>query len=86
MIVEDGAPEPEKPECCQCCQFETEALTHYTQRPPFAFSYWWCDLCAGSMASTMQRYPSYEHEARAVAGVVCYVGNTILAALKKGAP
>jgi hypothetical protein len=77
--------EREKPEECDCCGFETEDLTFYegldtkiagggrTVKDDF----WFCGLCASTPASTRYRYCD---EADALK-TMCYVGNTILAAL-----
>jgi hypothetical protein len=66
-------------ECC-CCGFETEALTDYGYRSDDPK--WCCDLCASTMASRAHEHPDQFRGQEHVLKAVCYVGNTILAAIK----
>lgn len=76
-------PATEKPEECECCQFETAALSEY--RPNVGSidegPRWICDLCAGTMTSTFDSYPSQHGPELHVMKTICYVGNVILKAL-----
>ena len=79
-----------KPEGCDCCGFETDALKLFsnlsttigggggTRKEDF----WYCDLCASTLASNFSRYPNQTPSGTAVMQTVCHVGNVILAAMK----
>lgn len=74
-----------KPDECHCCGFE---MTQLTQYPPTVSGKhqevrWLCDLCAGSLASNMDDYRHYDPDAVILAKVICYVGNEIIATIKR---
>lgn len=94
LVAATGGPAPEaqtqmaepseKPEECDCCDYETAALESY--RPNVGArsqrERWLCRLCAGTMTSTYDEYPEqHDHDALALMKTVCYVGNAILDAL-----
>ena len=74
----------DKPTCCDCCCFETGALTAYRHesRLKADAQKWLCDLCAETEAGRMLDYPSQFEGQAATIRTVCYVGNVILKALK----
>jgi hypothetical protein len=81
----------EKPDQCQCCGFSTSALTAYPDMTTTTLAgggstvrddFWYCELCASTMASTFSRYPGQAPSNTEVLKTVCYVGNTILATLE----
>lgn len=72
----------EKSEECDCCGYQTEALTMYVQGYNPVVESWLCDLCAGTPAGQTIPYPrQYEGEA-SMLRTICYVGNAIIAAIK----
>lgn len=77
---------PEKPEACDCCRFETTALTYY--RPIGVGSLdttgrWLCELCPSTYASQMDSYKHLKYlESNEVMKTICYVGNAILRELR----
>jgi len=77
----------EKPDECECCGFKTEAITAYRTNRNFPKGpcpdKWLCNLCASTMAGTAHEYPEQYFEGRAgeVLKTICFVGNTILAAI-----
>jgi hypothetical protein len=78
--------ENEKSEECDSCGFRTEALIAYPVRrnfPKESAPKWLCDLCASTMAGNAHEYPEQFREGRAgdVMKTICFVGNTILAAI-----
>ena len=80
-------PKPsEKPEECECCGFETTELKAY-DAPPLSDRSgekdWFCILCAGTMASNSVQYPRSYEETGVVMRTVCYVGNAIIAEIRK---
>lgn len=86
----------ENPGECECCGFPTQDLTLYenqlttiagggrgqTRRDDF----WYCELCASTMASTYHRYPDQTPSGSDVLRSVCRVGNIILATLRNAEP
>lgn len=85
MNTEDGS---ENPGECECCQFQTDKLTLYKNQDTCIAAgglnktrkddFWFCDLCAGSMASTHYRYLNEDYTTLAT---ICHVGNQIIAIL-----
>jgi hypothetical protein len=76
----------EKPEECDCCQYETDALESYRSHSQ-ADGRWLCALCAGTTTSTCDEYPeNHDPDKVEIIKTICYVGNAILDALKKGQP
>jgi hypothetical protein len=77
---------PEKPDACDCCRFETTALTFF--EPIGAGSLdttgrWLCELCPSTYASTMDQYKHLKYlESNEVMKTICYVGNAILKAIR----
>lgn len=86
-------PDREQPEECEGCSFATTALKWYDNT-----RYQWgvhagrgpkgkflCSLCASTMAGNAVEYPEQYHDGQdsAILFAICYVGNTILAALNK---
>ncbi len=71
-----------KPEICQSCAYETDRLKYY----PFALrqeeGMWLCELCASTHAGNACEYPNQYPERKTLA-TICYVGNVILAAIRK---
>jgi len=82
----------EKPEECDCCNFETKELKLFKDMDSMLAGggkvikadYWYCNLCSHSLASNAHRYPAHYAD-RSTMQTVCYVGNAILEALKKRA-
>lgn len=81
----------EKPNECQSCGFPTKKLQLFEQLDTTLGGgggrinhrdFWFCDLCSGTITSTAHRYPG-QYDGLSTMRVVCYVGNEILAALKK---
>ena len=74
--------EPENPGECGCCNFETNDLKFYDKRDhpgPKKESLWLCELCAGTMASTMREDPlRYVPGLVSIVRSICYVGNAII--------
>lgn len=77
----------EKPAECDCCQFKTEQLVAYgttrgSPKQPCPDK-WLCDLCASTMTGTAHEYPEQYAEGNAyeVMRTICFVGNTVLAAI-----
>lgn len=70
----------EQPAECDCCGFETEALTDYGWHG--SGSKWCCDLCASTMASRAHEHPEQFRGQEHVLKAICYVGNVLLAAIK----
>lgn len=75
----------EKPTVCDCCSFETTKLTAYDHEGALkrGAQKWLCDLCAETEAGRMLDYPSQFEGQAATIRTVCYVGNVILATLKR---
>ena len=77
----------EKPEECQACYFETEALTEYRADDAIGQfegrKKWLCDLCASTETGRILDYPRQFEGQAAAMRTTCYVGNLILEALKK---
>lgn len=75
----------EKPEECELCQFRTEELTWSAGSdygtPAMQQGHWLCSLCYGSLAGNALRYP--QQYDRATLGVICYVGNAIIEAIRE---
>lgn len=72
----------EKPAECMACQFETTNLTRYEMGYPIR-AWWLCNLCAYTPAANAAIYPSqYEGQVETMK-TINYVGNCILAALKR---
>lgn len=71
----------EKPEECDCCQYETPNLKSY--RPNVGSwnmsERWLCALCAGTMVSTWDGYrQQHDYGILQAMKTICYVGNAIL--------
>lgn len=83
---------PEKPEECQSCGYVTTALKLFEKLDTTIAGggkirqddFWFCDLCSWTPASTYSRRPDTEPSNSDVVRTICYVGNALLAALKKG--
>lgn len=76
----------EKSDQCDSCQFETTALHRYVGARGFAEKQdaaWLCTLCWSTMTGTAHAYPEQYRESGVVLKTICYVGNTILAAIKE---
>lgn len=79
----------EKSEACHCCGFETDELTLYADSlttlggggSTVRADFWFCRLCASTMASTFHRYPSHVPSNTEVLKAVCLIGNKVLAAI-----
>lgn len=78
-------PVPEDKESCDACSYPTQHL-HKTN-PPFMSKrtepYWFCDLCWTSFAGNAAQYPGQYEDGR-VLQHICFVGNVILAEIRKG--
>lgn len=74
----------EKPEECEGCHYETAELTFY-KAPPAGASAWLCRLCAGTRTGALRQYPpnSRSFDNVLMLETVCYVGNVILAELRR---
>lgn len=75
----------EKPEECECCEFETAELKAYEN---FSMSNtstthkWLCKLCASTMAGVALEYPEL-HKNGDILKAICHVGNAIIAEIRK---
>jgi hypothetical protein len=79
----------ENPGECECCNFVTQELTLYENQDTCIAAggygktrkadFWFCELCAGSMASTHYRYLNEDY---VTLSVICNVGNAIIAAIR----
>jgi hypothetical protein len=62
---------------CECCGYET-TIKRFDVNAPGAgaarVEAWYCDLCAGTLASTSVRYG---REDSAVLRTICYIGNVL---------
>jgi hypothetical protein len=82
---------PENPGQCDCCGFETQAVTLYPDSPTHHggggkivnADFWFCDLCANTPASANYRYPLQPPSTLAVMQAMCVIGNRILEELEK---
>ena len=80
----------ENPGECQCCGYETKKLKKFENMSTTIAgggstrkdTFWYCDLCCSTMASSATRYPGMYPDTAAMQ-TICYVGNVILDALKK---
>lgn len=77
----------EKSEECDCCHFPTADLTLYESsgidrhlRIP---NRWLCALCAATPAGTADVFPAQYQGQREILRTICYVGNSILAELRR---
>ena len=72
------------PESCQSCGYETKLTPYGMTRnfPRESGEKWLCELCAGTMTGTAYEYPE-QFECVQLMQVVCYIGNTILDAVRK---
>lgn len=79
----------EKPEQCESCQFETDAIKAYRTTRNFPRGpcpdKWLCDLCASTIAGNAHEYPEQFPGTHDVVRTICFVGNAILAEIRKGA-
>lgn len=66
------------PNECECCQFSPVAVKSYRDHFENRDRYY-CELCAGSLASTYSRGGRPDAP---VLQTICYVGNAILAAIR----
>ncbi len=85
--MKDNGWDPEdKPEACDFCQFKTQELRPYANAPfrEAAESHkWLCRLCANTPAGNAHEYPDqFKGEINAMK-CTCFVGNTILAEMRK---
>lgn len=81
-----------RPEECQFCNFETEALRAYRvyrwlgsgiDTSTKETHKWLCLLCASTMAGSAQEYPEqYGNHANDFLQAICFVGNVILSKLE----
>lgn len=82
-----------KPDNCECCDFETEALKLYPQMDTTIggggktvnADFWWCDLCTGTIASVAHRYPGSYPDANVLRSL-CYIGNVLRKEIRSNAP
>lgn len=77
----------DKPEDCEACHYETTELTEYRADDSIGRfegrMKWLCDLCASTESGKTLDYPrQYEGQAATIQ-TICYVGNVLLAALKR---
>ena len=77
----------DKPELCDACYFETKDLIEYDAADAVGQfegrKKWLCDLCASTETGKTLDYPRQFEGQAAAMRTTCYVGNVILAALKK---
>lgn len=75
----------DKPDTCESCTFEIEDLNAYKCSPilpqPTTTHKWLCNLCASTVAGNIADIP---RDDRDVIQTICYVGNMILADIRKG--
>lgn len=82
---------PENPEQCDSCGFETLDLKAYgnssyslgTRSGQGESHKWLCSLCAGTMTGTAYEYPEQFRGEINTMRAVCYIGNAILAEIRK---
>jgi hypothetical protein len=73
----------DKPECCQSCHYETDAISVYDGGPG-KLRAWLCALCAESLAGNVHEYYTvYSGDVRILAGIVMNAANHIIAELRK---
>lgn len=76
----------DKPEECECCQFVTTELKPYDAHRNFPKQMdekkWLCLLCASTLAGNAHEYPEQYAGEVVTLKTICFVGNTILAAIK----
>jgi hypothetical protein len=80
--------ERDDPPECECCKAKAVPLTEYRpnvmgiHREPRLL----CDLCAGTMTSTLDDYKHSRGDHVEIMKVVCFVGNEILKAIRQLQP
>lgn len=73
----------EQPEACEFCQFKTPDLEAYTRAVnPRGGTDWLCHFCAATQAGTAHNFPHQFEGQLETLQAVCYIGNTLLAAIK----
>lgn len=79
-------PEAEEPQTeCDSCRYDGAPLKSCVHRLPRGDKQvvQVCELCYATMTSTALQYPSQFGESAEVMRTICFVGNTILAAIKE---
>ncbi|HXN71609.1 MAG TPA: hypothetical protein VN861_03540 [Candidatus Acidoferrales bacterium] len=78
-----------KPDECESCHYDTDALTMYDhgmESNGVHKELWLCELCASSLAGNAARYYSlYSGDVRMITGCIMNAANHILAELRKRA-
>ncbi len=72
-----------QPEECNSCGYETAALTRYERTTRQGEPFWFCALCAGTIAGNAAEHPTHFEDAGATLQTICYVGNVILDAIRR---
>lgn len=80
----------DKPEECDCCGFVTNDLNLFKDQETTIAGggktrqddFWYCDICCSTQTSVYDRYPNQTPSNTVVMKTICYIGNTLLAALK----
>lgn len=69
---------------CDSCQFPAEGMKEYPMGPGrhSGKTKLLCTLCANTMAGTAVSYPEQFRETQVVMQCICFVGNTILEAIR----
>lgn len=76
---------------CDCCGYETKKLRKFENMDTTIAgggktrkdTFWYCDLCCSTPASNYDRYPNQSPSNTQVMKTICYVGNVLLAVLRK---
>ena len=76
-----------KPDECESCNYETDALRWYEvmDLTRQGFGHWYCGLYAGTLTSHSVEYPRANEGQAEMMRTICYVGNAIIAAVNRAA-
>lgn len=82
----------EKPEECDSCGFVTTELQLFADQDTtiggggktIKADFWFCDLCCSTATSAYDRYPDQTPSNTQMMKTICYVGNVVLAELRRG--
>jgi hypothetical protein len=71
-----------KPDCCDCCMYETPQIQEY-QMAPGQGTKWLCHLCADSMAGRTLECASHPATERELACLIMNAANHIIEEIRK---
>ena len=75
---------PEKPESCECCDYDTPSLEYYSPRPGQDTGRWLCEICASTDLETIVIHPQiYSADIAAIARSMGWIANRILDEIRK---